>query len=166
MSKRNLGNAIRDYAKQHELDCEEIFVQSFFKLSEPITKNSPAYDIKGGRFRSNWFAKEGSASKRTTTSRTRDSMSGVRDVARKAYKRKSSAHLTNNLPYARVIEYGLYPNPPKGGRGRTKGGYSTQAHGGLVRLTVLRFKRDFLKIVRSDRIKTSGRGKRVWKTIK
>ena len=166
MSKRNLGNAIRDYAKQHKIDAEELVVMSFFKMSEQVVKNSPVYDIKGGRFRSNWFAKANNASTKKTTSLTRNSMDGVEDVARKAYKNKTSAYLTNNLKYARVIEYGLYPNPPKKGRGRTRGGYSTQAYSGLVRLTILRFKRDFLKIVRSDRIKTAGRERRVWKTIK
>jgi hypothetical protein len=42
-------------------------------------------------------------------------------------------------PYGPAIEFGLYPNPPAGGRGRTIGGFSTQAPQGMVGLTVLEF---------------------------
>ena len=44
-------------------------------------------------------------------------------------------YLTNSLPYAVVIEYGEYPNPPKHPTGKTVGGYSTQAPQGVVRVT-------------------------------
>lgn len=44
--------------------------------------------------------------------------------------------LTNNQPYAVVVEYGGYPNPPKGGAGKTIGGYSTQAPAGMVRISI------------------------------
>jgi hypothetical protein len=40
---------------------------------------------------------------------------------------------TNNLPYARVVEFGLYPNPPKKGTGKTVGGFSKLAPQGMVR---------------------------------
>lgn len=45
-------------------------------------------------------------------------------------------YLVNNLPYIGVLEYGGYPNPPKGGNGKTSGGYSRQAPSGMVRVTV------------------------------
>lgn len=44
--------------------------------------------------------------------------------------------ISNKLPYAHVVEFGLYPNPPKGGKGKTKGGYSTQAPQGMVRISI------------------------------
>lgn len=63
--------------------------------------------------------------------------------------------ITNNLPYVRVLEFGLYPNPPKrgsrirqkgrrrknvraGGSGyeiRSAGGFSRQAPQGMVQVT-------------------------------
>lgn len=46
-------------------------------------------------------------------------------------------YIVNNLPYASVIEYGLYPNPPTHPTGKTVGGYSTQAPAGMVRITVV-----------------------------
>lgn len=47
--------------------------------------------------------------------------------------------LANALPYIRVLEYGLYPNPPKKGTGKTVGGYSTQAPSGMVRVSAVEF---------------------------
>ena len=45
-------------------------------------------------------------------------------------------YLTNNQPYAAVVEYGGYPNPPKNGKGKTAGGYSIQAPAGMVRISI------------------------------
>ena len=39
-------------------------------------------------------------------------------------------------PYAKPLEYGLYPNPPQGGGGKTQGGYSIQAPKGFVRISI------------------------------
>lgn len=45
-------------------------------------------------------------------------------------------YFVNNLPYIGVLEYGGYPNPPKGGEGKTVNGYSRQAPQGMVRVSV------------------------------
>jgi hypothetical protein len=55
-------------------------------------------------------------------------------------------YLSNNLPYIAVLEYGLYPNPSKGGRTikgvhyglNTINGYSRQAPAGMVRINMAR----------------------------
>lgn len=44
--------------------------------------------------------------------------------------------IATNKPYAPMLEYGLYPNPPKKPTGKTKNGYSVQAPKGMVRITV------------------------------
>lgn len=44
--------------------------------------------------------------------------------------------ISTGVPYAPVVEFGLYPNPPKGGKGKTKDGYSTQAPQGMVRISI------------------------------
>jgi len=54
------------------------------------------------------------------------------------------------MPYARVAEFGLYGNPPGSANGpKTSGGYSSQAVGGFVRLTVQDFEQVFRKAARS-----------------
>ena len=45
-------------------------------------------------------------------------------------------YFVNNLPYIRTLEYGGYPNPPKGGKGKTINGYSRKAAEGMVRVTL------------------------------
>lgn len=45
-------------------------------------------------------------------------------------------YIQNNLPYAAVIEYGGYPNPPKKGT-KTTGGYSKQAPRGVYNVAFL-----------------------------
>lgn len=44
--------------------------------------------------------------------------------------------IATNKPYAPMLEYGLYPNPPKKPTGKTKNGYSVKAPKGMVRITV------------------------------
>ena len=44
--------------------------------------------------------------------------------------------ISTDKPYAKVLEYGLYPNPPKGGKGKTEDGYSKQAPQGFVRKSI------------------------------
>lgn len=44
--------------------------------------------------------------------------------------------IATDKPYAPMLEYGLYPNPPKKPTGKTKNGYSIQAPQGMVRITV------------------------------
>ena len=48
-------------------------------------------------------------------------------------------YITNALPYARTLEYGLYPNPPKTPTGKTVNGYSKQTPQGMFRISAMRF---------------------------
>lgn len=44
--------------------------------------------------------------------------------------------ISTPVPYAPILEYGLYPNPPKGGQGKTVNGFSKQAPKGFVRISI------------------------------
>ncbi|EGY53144.1 HK97 gp10 family phage protein [Neisseria shayeganii] len=46
-------------------------------------------------------------------------------------------YVATDKAYAPVIEYGLYPNPPKTPTGKTINGYSVQAPKGFMRVTAL-----------------------------
>ena len=53
-----------------------------------------------------------------------------------AFKVGDTIFITNNMPNIRVLEYGLYGNPPGSANGpKTINGYSTQAPAGFVRIT-------------------------------
>jgi hypothetical protein len=45
-------------------------------------------------------------------------------------------YMANSLPYARTVEYGKYPNPPKNPTGKTVNGFSRQAPAGMARIAV------------------------------
>lgn len=54
-----------------------------------------------------------------------------------SWKPGQTIYLTLSLPYAKVMEYGQYGNPPGSANGpKTVGGYSRQAPAGMVRLAV------------------------------
>jgi hypothetical protein len=45
-------------------------------------------------------------------------------------------YFTNNTPYADIVEFGRYPNPPKSPTGKTVGGFSKQAPSGMLRVNL------------------------------
>lgn len=47
----------------------------------------------------------------------------------------STVYIANSLPYAPIVEYGGYPNPPKKGKGKTVNGFSKQAPTGFYSVT-------------------------------
>lgn len=47
--------------------------------------------------------------------------------------------VVSNSQYVEVVEYGMYPNPPKHPTGRSEGGFSTQAPAGMRDVTLLEF---------------------------
>lgn len=64
-------------------------------------------------------------------------------------------YIVNNLPYAPVVEYGLYPAGSS--TGKTVGGYSAQAPSGMVRVTVLEYRQYLEKIIQDiDNERTGG----------
>ena len=113
---------------------------SAFQLFATIVLETP---VDKGVLRNNWFAGIGQGSTETTSdadisgSAAISKMKSVVDGANAI----SDIFLTNNLPYASVIEFGDYPNPAKGGKGLTKGGFSLKAPAGMVRVNTLNWDR-------------------------
>ena len=96
---------------------------------------------RGGTARGNWQASLHSPAQGTLDMQDESGAT----TKQKAKQVSNSAaenvfYLTNNLPYIRVLEYGLYPQGAYKTE-RTKGGYSVQAPKGMVRITVREFSR-------------------------
>jgi hypothetical protein len=64
-------------------------------------------------------------------------------------KRRTGFTILANYAYSGVIDQGKYPNPPKAGTGKTKGGYSTQALKGMGDPTLKFIERTVKKYIRS-----------------
>jgi len=68
----------------------------------------------------------------------------------KVTKRKRTGFtILANYDYSGVIDQGKYPNPPKAGKGKTRGGYSTQAPKGMGEPTLTFIRKAVAKYIRS-----------------
>tara|TARA_R100000900_G_scaffold117159_1_gene92165 strand:+ start:614 stop:985 length:372 start_codon:yes stop_codon:yes gene_type:complete len=75
---------------------------------------------------------------------------GVNHTKKKVTKNKSVAIFATAKykDYIEVLDDGLFPNPPKEGTGKTRGGYSTQAKKGMSKPTVKNAEKRLDKFVR------------------
>lgn len=123
--------AFCDKAKKNQ---ETVMRAVSMSLFSDIIYESP---VDTGRFKLNWQA-SGPAPRTGTLSGVDPTGSGA-VASMQTYITNSSQWqeftLTNNLPYAAVIEFGGYP----GDGPNTIGGYSRQAPQGLVRVNITRF---------------------------
>lgn len=150
-----LGKNIRQFAEVTGGNLDEIYVNAAFNLVSSITFKSP---VETGRYRGAWIATSSKPSTIVPLG-VRRSSTVINEAVAKMQTAVTSGttwYVTNNLPYARVIEYGLYPNPPKDPR-RTKtiNGFSKKARAGVARISVRKMIQDLNK----DIIKRKIRGK-------
>lgn len=104
-------------------------------MAVDIIKGTP---VDEGRLINNWYASNRAPPSQTTLATDpsgKKSISRV-DKALTRLKLGQTFFMANSLPYARVVEYGMYPNPPKNPTGKTKNGFSKQAPAGMVRINV------------------------------
>lgn len=91
---------------------------------------------------SNWFVDVNQAQYRESSDTSRRNLGLAQATVATALARPEQIHsfiLHNSLPYIKVLEYGLYPNPPKVDTGRTINGFSTQAPQGFFRIALQRW---------------------------
>jgi hypothetical protein len=152
---------IKNFVDKAKKNPETTMRQTTFKLFSAVIKASP---VDTGRFRMNWQASGGLPASGELPGLDKEGNTAVaraKDFIDKSVYWEDFT-LTNNLPYAEVIEYGGYkamfgyssnlvgPVRPAGpsanftgpiqpGRHNTINGYSTQAPQGVVRVNVARF---------------------------
>ncbi|WJM93376.1 hypothetical protein QDY63_11015 [Pseudomonas brenneri] len=119
------------------------------KYAKPLTKTErdqnfnvnglvAGQDYVGGRFRANWNFSIGSVD---NSFRIHPDPTGTEATARLVagaieFKAGETAFIVNNLPYAIPLEFG----------------HSTQAPGGMVRVTVARFQQIVLEAIRNNQV--------------
>jgi len=129
--------SIQNFVKKANKNLEFVVRGVTIKLYSAIIMASP---VDTGRFRMNWQA---SVDNPASGILIGEDPSGSRAINRITQFVQHSTkwnefRLTNNLPYAEVIEYGGYM---PGNGPNTTGGYSKQAPQGVVRVNVARFQR-------------------------
>lgn len=127
---------------------EDVVRTTTVLMFQRVVTRSP---VDTGRFRANWNVSYG-APDVTVTGNTDPGGAAKSQSVQSAVLGLpvgGTVYLCNTLPYAVVLEYGLYPDPPKMGsrkRGEdgpavhVQGGFSMQAPAGMVRVTAQEFK--------------------------
>lgn len=141
MIMSSFANQIRDFRIDFTNLSDEVYRITVIKFFGQVVRASPVQEspATGGRFRGNWFVTIGTPSTQVTTS-IRPASQVNREIEQTVNQADNARifWLTNNLPYAEVLEFGGYEDGPK-----TVGGFSRQAPQGVVRITAMQFSRIF-----------------------
>lgn len=126
---------LEELAAKVQLDLETVARKSTLDVFRAVGLGSP---VDTGRFRANLNVSYGAPD--TTVTASTDAMRFEQE-AQKAMTLPVGGvvYITNALPYAAVLEYGGYPNPPKNPTGKTQNGFSIQAPQGMFRIAALRY---------------------------
>lgn len=140
---------VSKWVEKANLNNEEVVRSTAIKLFSAIIQSSP---VDEGTFRNNWFVSGLTPSSEVDPTDVGGSDQDVIDRMTSdvlSIKGIDAFTLTNNLPYAEVIEYGGYPKTPKNTTsvfganvsqtGKTINGFSKQAPQGVVRVNAMRF---------------------------
>jgi len=150
---------ITSHAAEIQHNATVAFEDEAISLAGSIIANTPIFHEDGGTLKNNWqigrkpnnrilkgknkskglsFAEKKLRGKLAITTRE-----GIKKISNK------SMFIFNNSPYARVVEFGGYPNPVKRGTWVKKqskfikfsaGGFSKRAPQGMVRTNIIAFK--------------------------
>lgn len=140
---------VRKWAELTTRTTEQAVRGIAIALFRDIVQATP---VDTGRLRGNWQTTMGApASGEIDREDKSGNAAGGEIVTVVGQLKDGSVFLTNNLPYAGVVEFGEYPDPVKKGtrvetgknKGqyeiRSKGGFSKKAPQGMLRLNVVRF---------------------------
>lgn len=140
---------LEQLAAKVQLDLETVARKSTLDVFTAVVKGAP---VDTGRLRANMNVSFGAPNTLVTASR--DASRADRELEKvETLPVGGITYITNALPYAAVVEYGQYPNPPKMGskkRGEAgvavhvRNGYSMQAPQGMFRIAALRYN-DYVK---------------------
>lgn len=130
-----IGKQIHDFKIKAMATSEAKIKKAFMGLSTDIIMDTP---VLSGRLRNNWMVSVNQGSNETTESTSNEAINRVSAVK---FKLGDTLYLTNNLPYAEKIEFGLYPSPSK--TGKTVNGFSAKAPEGMCRKNIMKWEKYF-----------------------
>lgn len=133
------------YAEKVGASLDETGRAIALELFGSVVKDTP---VDTGRARGNWQASIGAP---VTTQGFDDEGAAVAKIKTQVaqFKMGSVIFLTNNLPYAGVLEFGLYGTGAGATNKTTRDGYSIQAPYGMVRKNAKRMRGRIGRIARN-----------------
>lgn len=155
---------VSEFVRKAKLKPNMVLRKIALDLFSMVVKRTP---VDTGMLRANWQVGIGTQPGGTVDFADKSGARALQDIANKTSTATwgTSIFLVNNLPYATVVEYGDFPDPPKRGTyvaaGKTKygitgpgwvkrsaGGFSKQAPRGMVRVSLAEMKAHLEKIIR------------------
>ena len=130
-----IGKQIHEFNIKAMAKSEAKIKKAFIGLSTDIIMDTP---VLSGRLRNNWMVSVNKGSNETTERTGNESIGRVNAVK---FKLGDTLYLTNNLPYAERIEFGLYPIPSK--TGKTVNGFSAKSPQGMCRKNIIKWSKYF-----------------------
>lgn len=141
------GADLRKLISRAESAASEIVRGVALDTANEMIERCPVAAKGGGRLRSNIVCGINGINKRNTIPAGTDPKPAITSALTR-WKIGDSIYITNSVPYAIVVEYGLYGKPPGSANGpKTVAGYSSQAVGGFVRLTAQNIEQSLRKRV-------------------
>lgn len=125
------------FCQKAKKNPETVMRQTSLRLFSAIIFETPVAESFGGRLKLNWQASGTNPASGILDGLDKTGDATVNKMSDFILKNPywQDVTLTNNLPYAEVIEFGGYP----GDGPNTIGGYSKQAPAGMVRVNITRF---------------------------
>ena len=132
---------IGDFNKKTMGAIDRIWRASLLQVFTQTIQRTP---VDEGRARNNWFTDGKGVNRGSITNRPGPKgAAAIRRAQENTPRVGGKVRFYNNLPYAPLLEFGGYPNPPKRGsriKGggyeiKTIGGYSRQAPQGMLRIS-------------------------------
>jgi hypothetical protein len=136
MIRGNFERDLSSFVTETTANAEAVLRAVAVSILQQLVMRSP---VDTGRFRGNWQVGLGKAAPGPVDTTDANAALAAAQSAVRPFTLGQTIFLANQLPYGPVLEFGLYPNPPKGGAGKTVGGFSKQAPAGMVGVTL----RDF-----------------------
>ena len=124
---------IAQYARKKQVEIKDVRKAYTFALYSSIVKKTP---VDTGRARANWNIAVGNPDSSVSDGTMKSGMKYRSFGEVPGSDGDEPVYISNNLPYIETLEYGGYPNPPKGGEGKTENGFSKQAPEGMVGVTI------------------------------
>jgi hypothetical protein len=129
---------LEKFSKKIDVTVQSVVKKTALDIYKGVTKRTP---VDTGALRNSWMiginhkpegVKKGTRKKGSGGKATRAEFNESEEMKNlNGIKLGSTVYITNNQPYAEVVEYGKYGSGPK-----TTGGYSSQAPKGMVRVTM------------------------------
>jgi len=128
----SFSKQINKIIKKTTKNTEKAVSGACLDITKEIIQRTP---VDKGRLKGNWIPELNSRPNYSINTFDKTGSKTIAKAENKTNKIKigDTYFLVNNLVYAPVVEYGLYPKP---GREKTVDGYSTLAPQGMVRVTI------------------------------